>query len=208
VRIQQAVTNFTANAQVGPWLRFDYYETPFDLGLLVAYGVGTAGTLLSATLGIDYVLDNMTNDGGRQVQISQATTVITVTDAGPLLPPTQSSGAGLGHGLAVGDYVQLTGTQGGLADGGYSVASVTNQTTYTLTSGVSQTLFSQGFVTTGRVMQGAAAGGVDNVIKLAPVTARTSINVTCPILAARLHVTAFTTAGLGILVAMQGGVSS
>jgi hypothetical protein len=203
-RIQQSVTNFTANGQVGPWLKLDYYEMPFDLGLEIAYGTNQAGTLLAATLGVDYILDDMTNAASRAVTISQTTTVITVTDFGPVLPTGQ-----LGHGLVAGDAVMLTGTPTGLADGIYSVTTVTSGTVYTLTSGVSQTIASVGAqVVSGRVMQGAAAGGADGVIKVAPVTARTSINVICPIFAVRLHVTAFTTAGLGILVTMQGGASS
>jgi hypothetical protein len=202
MRIQQAVSNFTANGQTGPWLRHDFYEEPFDLGLLVALGTGFAGTL-----GIDYILDDMTQAAQRQVSLSQATTVITVTDNGPPLPTY--NGGGLGHCLAVGDAVQLTGTTGGLADGIYTVATVTSATVYTLTSGVSQTLGLQNATAvSGRVMQGAAAGGADGVIKVAPVTARTSINVTCPIFASRLHVTAFTSAGLCALVAIQGGQSS
>ncbi len=199
--IGQVVSNFTASGQVGPWLKLDYYETPFDLGLLIAYGTG-----LAATLAIDYVLDDFSQAAQRQVYASQTTTVITVTDSGPILPA--SAGGGLGHCLAIGDAVELTGTPSGQADGIYSVTSITSATVYTLTSLVSQSWASNAVVASGRVLQGAAAGGVDGVIKTAPVTARTSINVTCPIYAARLHVTAFTSGGLAALVAMQGSVSS
>jgi hypothetical protein len=202
MRIQQAVSNFTANGQVGPWLKFDFYETPFDLGLLVAYGFG-----LAATIGIDYILDDMSQASQRQVSISQAANTITVTDNGPNI--NAGLGGGLGHCLAVGDAVNLTGSSGGTADGLYSVATVTSGTVYTVTSPTSQALAtSLANVASGRVLQGAAAGGVDGVIKVAPVIARTSLNVTCPIWAARLHVTAFTAAGLAALVSMQGGVSS
>ena len=74
----------------------------------------------------------------RLVSVSQTTTVITVTDNGPV----QGSNPQLGHGLRVGDLVVLTGTQlpSGKTpiDGSYSVASITSATVYTLTSTVSQ----------------------------------------------------------------------
>jgi hypothetical protein len=197
-RIQQAVTNFTVNGQVGPWLRFDYYEPPFDLGLLVAFGNGLAGTLA-----IDYILDDMSQASLRQVSISQAVNTVTVTDNGP--PLGQSFGGGQGHCLATGDTAILTGTPGGSVDGIYSVT-VISPTVYTVTAVASQTLATQlATVVTGRVLQASAT---DNVIKLAPVTARASIGVTVPIFAARLHMTAFTSAGLAALVAIQGGASS
>ena len=199
MRIQQAVSNFTASAQVGPWLRFDYYETPFNLTLLVSLGTGA-----SMTLGIDYIADDFGVDGQRQVFITQATTTITVNDSGPTLP--SAFGGGLGHGLAVGDAVDLTGTPGGSVDGIYSVASVTSDLIYTLTYGVSQTLAgANATVSSGRILQGTAT---DKVIPLAPVTARTSVVALGPICAARLHVTAFTTGGHCALVGIQGGVSS
>jgi hypothetical protein len=199
MRIQQAISNFTANGQVGPWLFHDVFEPPFDLSLLVDFGTG-----LAATIGIDYVMGAMNPDGAHQVFITQATTTITVTDNGPPIPA--AFGGGLGHCLAVGDTVVLTSTPGGSVDGIYAVATVTSATVYTLTSVVSQTI-AGALVTAslGYTLQGSAT---DKIITLAPVTARTSVAVTAPILASRLHVTAFTTGGTAALIAMQGGTAS
>jgi hypothetical protein len=177
----------------------DYFEEPFDLGLLVAFDA-----TLAATLAVDYILDDMSQGAARQVYISQSTTVITVNDSGPPIPTAY--GGGLGHGLQVGDAVELTGTPG--VDGIYAVATVPSISTYTLTAASGTIAGAQCQVVSGRVMTGAAAGGADGVIKVAPVTTRTSINVTCPIYMARLRATAFTTGGIGALVALQGSKSS
>ena len=204
MRIQQAVSSFTANGQVGPWLKHDFYETPFDLSLLVAFATGPGATLLAATLSIDYIVDNFCNDGQRQVFASQAgSTTLTIAENGPILPT--GFGGGLGHGLVAGDVVEITGTPGGASDGIWPVATVTNATTYTLTTTNSPTFTSVVTATSGRVVTATAT---DKIIPIAGVTARTGVNVASPIVASRLHVTAFTTAGLGILVAVQGGVSS
>ena len=197
MRIQEAISNFTANGQVGPWLRLDVYEPPFDATLAISYGPTSA-----YTLGIDYALGAMDADGAHQVFISQATTVITVTDGGQTL--SAPFGAGLGHCRAVGDCVILTQSPGG-DDGVYSIASVVSATSYTLTGLVSQTVSGLCLAQTGMVLQAAAT---DNIIKLAPVTARASVGVLSPVLAVRLHVTAFTTGGTASLITMQGGASS
>jgi hypothetical protein len=199
MRIQQAISNFTANGQVGPWLRHDFYEPPFNLTLLVSYGPTSA-----YTLGIDYVVGNLGNDGARPVFITQTTTTITVVDNGPPIPTF--FGGGLGHCLAVGDAVELTNTPGGSVDGIYSVATVVNATSYTLTTGVSQTIVgANATASSGQVLQGTAT---DKLIPIAPVTARASVVVLGPIFASRLHVTAFTTGGTAALIAMQGGQPS
>lgn len=192
----QVVANITAIGSITPWLKHNYHERPFDLSLLVSFGSG-----LSATLALDYILDDMSNAAQRQVSISQTTTTITVTDPGPILPPPMN---GLGHGLAVGDAVELTGTPGGVSDGIYAVATVTNATTYTLTA-VSATIAQQpAYVVSGRILTAAASGGADNIVKVAPVTARTSLVLASPIWASRLRCTAFTSSGVAALVALQG----
>jgi hypothetical protein len=198
MRIQHAVSNFSANGQVGPWLYHDYFEPPFDLTLGISYGPTS-----SYTLGIDYAVGDFSPNGQRQVFITQTTTTITVVDGGPA---QAAFGGGLGHCLAVGDTVTLTGTPGGSIDGVYAVASVVNATSYTLTTATSQTIVGANVVASSAyVFQGSAT---DNIIKLAPVTAKATIGVTNPIFASRLHVTAFTTGGTCALVAIQGGASS
>lgn len=196
MRIQRILSNFTANGQVGLWMRHDQYETPFDLTLGVEFGSGLAGTLA-----IDYAVGNFGPDWMYQVFITQATTVITVQDNGP--PPP--AGSGVGHGLAVGDIVNLQGTPGGSVDGIYTVATVPSASTYTLTAGISQTIVGANCQAASALLFTSAASGLVNV---APFTARTAVQVTAPIFASRLHVTAFTTGGIATLVGIQGGVSS
>lgn len=196
MRTQRILTNFTANGQVGPWMRHDFYEPPFDLTLAIEFGSGLAGTLA-----IDYAVGNFGADGQYQVFITQATTVITVNDNGP--PPP--AGTGVGHGLAVGDIVNLQGTPGGSVDGIYTVATVPTASTYTLTSAISQTLVGTICLAASALLFTSAA---NTIVNLAPTTARAVVNVTSPIMASRLHVTAFTTGGIATLVGMQGGASS
>lgn len=212
-RIQQVAALITAAAAtiglpgtVTPWLKHDYYETPFDLSLLVTQDGAGANTLA-----IDYILDDPSTAMQHQALISQATTVITVQESGPPLPVAQ--GGNLGHGLAVGDYVYLQGSPGGIIDGVYSVATVTNATTYTLTVSVSQTIAAfLGNVQTGKVITAAAptATGGDNIIgaKGAGITTRAAIPVTSPIVASRLRCTTFAANAVARYVAIQGGVSS
>lgn len=129
-------------AGYSPWIQLDYFQTPFCASVAAI----CSGTV-NLTYNGQYTIDDTFADPGpgsggvgwyRPVQISQTTTVITVTDAGP-------PGNGGTHGLSAGDYVRLVGTAGftaggvaGNVDGDYNVASVTNATTYTLTSGTSQ----------------------------------------------------------------------
>jgi len=212
-RIQQVAANITAAAAtiglpgtVTPWLKFDYYEPPFNLSLLVSQDLAGANTLA-----IDYVLDDPSTAMEHQALISQATTVITVQESGPQIPVSQ--GGNLGHGLAIGDFVYLHESPGGIIDGVYSVATVTNATTYTLTSSLNQTLAGfLGKVATGKVITAAAptATGGDNIIgaKGAGITARAAIPVSNPIVAARLRCTTFAAPAVARLVAVQGSTSS
>lgn len=208
-RIQQIAFNFTTGTQYSPWIRHDYYQDPFDVSLSFYLGSGLAGTFA-----VQYALDDMTmtaqrTSSGRDVMLSQTTTVISVTDPGPLINIGSVNAAGAlvqalgaaGHGLAVGDYVQLMGTPNqGQLDGGYSVASVVSANSYTLTSALSQTLpLTAVKAITGRVQTHATMTGM---------TARTSGNYIAPVFASRLLCSAFTSGGYGFLVAMQGGMSS
>jgi hypothetical protein len=208
-RIQQVAALITAAAAtigvpgtITPWLKHDYYETPFDLSLLISQDTSGVNTLV-----IDYVLDDSSSAMQHQALISQANIVITVQDSGPPLPISQ--GGGLGHGLAIGDFVQISGSPGGTIDGVYSVATVTSTTSYTLTSSVSQTLAAfLGNVQTGKVITAGAVG--DKIVGAngAGVVVRTSLSITSPIVASRLRCTAFSANAVARYVAVQGGVSS
>jgi hypothetical protein len=195
-RIQQVVSRFNNAGDVGPWLKHDFYETPFNLSFFVTFAGGLAGSFE-----IQYVIDDFVNDGERPVMMAQTGATITVRDSGPVL--ANWAGNGITHGLAVGDWIQLRGSPGGRVDGGYAVASVVDLVTYTVTSTVSQTFaLTGGFVQSGRVM---TASATDHIIPLPVATARTTIGVSWPIVASRLTAVAVTTAGVGILLSVQGG---
>lgn len=208
-RIQQVAANITAAAAtigipgtVTPWLKHDYYETPSNIALLITQDGAGANTFA-----IDYVLDDPSSAMVHQAFISQTTTVITVQESGPPLPVAQ--GGNLGHGLAIGDYVYLQGSPAGIIDGVYSVATVTNATTYTLTGAASQTIAGfLGNVQTGKVITAGAAG--DKIIGAtgAGITVRTSLVVNAPIVASRLRCTTFAAGAVARYVAIQGGVAS
>jgi len=191
-RIQEVAFNFTAANQFSEWIRHDYYQSPFCVALGVFFDEA-----LAATLEVQYALDDSSEGGTRPVSISQTTTVITVTDYGKqvitgLNPSTLATS---GHGLTAGDWVSLFGTGLGI-NGEYDVASVTNANVYTLTSTISQTASAQALVKSARVLPHDSLVGI---------TARASGNYAYPVYMSRLFCTAFTTAGIGRLVAMQGG---
>lgn len=208
-RIQQVAALITAAAAtigipgtVTPWLKHDYYETPFDLSLLITQDGAGANTLA-----IDYILDDPSTAMAHQALISQATTVITVVESGPPIPVAQ--GGNLGHGLEIGDYVYLQGSPGGIIDGVYSVATIVSTTSYTLTASASQTLAAfLGNVQTGKVVTAGATG--DKIVGAsgAGITVRTALPVTAPIVASRLRCTTFAANAVARYVAVQGGVSS
>lgn len=192
-RIQQTALNVTAGGLFSPWLRHDYYGEPANIGLAVYFGNG-----LNSTMAVQFIMDDV--ELQRQVSISQAVNTITIVDPGP--PIGGISGAP-GHGLVAGDYVQLSGTPGGTVDGGYNVAAVTNATTYTVTSAVSQTLAQQpANLGSGRVFTHTVLTGIVGL------NARSNSNYAFPVWGSRLQVTAFNVAGWCFLVAMQGGRSS
>lgn len=194
-RILQVALSVAGTGEYSPWVKHDTDQSPFDVSLSVFFGTG-----LSATLAVQYVADDQSNTAVRPVSVSQSTTTITVTDYGPQningAPANAAWGGPFGHGLLVGDYVQLMGTPSGTVDGGYNVTSVTSSTVYTLTSAVSQTLTNaQCQVTSGRVITHPSLTGL---------TARASGNYQYPVWMSRLTCTAFTSPGVGFLVAIQG----
>lgn len=196
MKIQQAAVNVTASGIATPWLLVDWWEHPFDLGVLV-----TQDNAGGNTLSVDYILGTLHNDSSRPVLASQIGTTITVFDNGPPLPAY--AGGGLGTGLAVGDYVQLSSSPGGLLDGGYTVASVVSATEYTLTSSGSQTVAATSCTAVGgQVSTGAASGPV---INQAPAATRMTFGVTVPIYAIRARCTTFSAAAVARILTIQGG---
>jgi hypothetical protein len=191
--------NFTASGQFAPWLKTDPYPVPFQATLLISQDNAGANPLT-----LFYVPDDITSGMAHMVSASQTTTTITVIDNGPPLPA--AFGGGLGHGLAVGDYVSLdapfnlTGV----------VASVTNATTYTVTSPVSQTIAQQNVnARTGRVVTAGSAG--DKIIGAngAAITARTALTLNSPVYAITIGSTGvFSANAVARLSVLQGELHS
>lgn len=169
------------------WIPHDYYQTPPAITLA---GYVSSGAVL--TWAVQYTVDDIGAEGRRSVVVSQATTVITVTDFGP-------ANSGGNHGLSVGDYVSIQGTGLAGVDGEYNVATVVSATQYTVTSGTSQTVAAtNAFVVTARVFTHATLTGQ---------TGRLTGNYAFPVRGSRLVVTGFTS-GVAVLQVMQGGMSS
>ena len=191
-RIQEVAFHFTAANQFSEWIRHDYYQNPFCVSLALFLD-----STLSATFNVQYALDDVTEGSTRQVSFSQTTNTITVTDWGkPVLTGLNPAGfAANGHGLSVGDWVLLSGTQAGI-DGEYDVTSVTSAFVYTLTSTISQSAKGVANAKSARVL-------VHDI--LTGLTARAASGYIYPVYASRLFATAFTAGGYGRLVAIQGG---
>lgn len=122
--IRQSAFNYTA-ASSGPWIYTDTWSGVYNSWYLVSEDTGA-----SLTLQLDIIADDASNAMAHLAVVSQSGTTITVQDSGP--PLGTGYGQGLGHGLAVGDFVSIDDAQG-LA-GIYSVTSVTSATVYTLTA--------------------------------------------------------------------------
>jgi hypothetical protein len=196
-RIGQVAAAITAIGSVTPWIKHDYYQTPFNVSLAAFYD-----SVLAASLEVQTVYDDQSQTSERAVTVVQAgSTTATITDYGPNtinggLAASGTWGGPFGHGLQTGDVVFLVGTQNGADSGfgGYTVT-VTGVNTYTVTTLVSQTSTVQARVTSARVI--VPTGG-------AAFTARTVVSLTSPAWMSRLYCTAFTTGGKAYLVATQG----
>lgn len=101
-----------------------YNQPTFNVGV----GVLLSSDAAALTYSVQFTADDFGPDAFSLVTLSQTTTVITVTD--PSLP--------LRGGVAVGDIVQLRNTGFANIDGVYTVTTAPSPTTYTVTSGTSQ----------------------------------------------------------------------
>lgn len=198
--IRQVAANFAAPGAVSPWIQLETWQAPFNATILVSLDSGAA-----LTLSLAYVADDNGPAQDHPVVVSQATTVITVQDSGPNIPP--QDGGGLGHGLAVGDFVQLLDQPS--TQGTYSVATVPTVQSYTLTSLTSQTLASHmAHAYTGKVLVAGSTG--DKIIGAtgAGITARTAIALNSPVKALQLQATVTTTPGVARLTVIYGSRQS
>jgi hypothetical protein len=117
----QLATNTTSDI-----LPLDYIQLAFGVGIGLIPSQDAAGPPSASVL---LTFDDLSSDAFGYCTISQTTTVITVTDPG----------LAVRGGVAVGDVVKIRGS--GVAsgvDGTYAVATAPSPTTYTVTSGVSQ----------------------------------------------------------------------
>ncbi|HEY6018965.1 MAG TPA: hypothetical protein VIY48_03455 [Candidatus Paceibacterota bacterium] len=165
-----------------PWARVNAFQKNFKVGLSVTLWQG--GNL---TYTVQHTFSNLQPEQFHPVSISQTLTTITVTDSGV---------NGLGHGLVAGDYVKLQSTGDLTIDGEYTVATTPSDTTYTLTSAVSQSA-------TGGPYSLALGARVFPHASLAAQTARASGSYDFPVSAVRLNITAYT-AGRAQLEVIQG----
>jgi hypothetical protein len=157
----------------GAWVPLSYNALAFN-AVAVGLAWGSGGTTLTWSAQItfdDFVFE-------RLITASQTTTTITVTDPGGYATPTTLAayygpGGNLGHGLAIGDSVTLKGCGSGM-DGTYAVATVPSNTSYTVTSLISQsaTAAAGARVTPLRVMTHPGLNGIT-----AGTTARVFANI-------------------------------
>jgi hypothetical protein len=157
-----------------------------QIAFAVAVGILFSSDAGAAAAAVQFTYDAMDQDWYQQVTISQATTVISVTD--PNLPAK--------GGLAVGDVGRIQGTGIVGIDGEWPVATVPTPTTYTLTSSVNQAvaatqngkaaiyrLFTSLITATagarafGNLAAGLAAATATGILNSGPITA-VALNVT------------------------------
>lgn len=196
-RIQTVAVSVGAVGAVSPWIKHDYYQTPFNATLAAYFD-----SVIAATMAVQYVADDQSETSERNVLVSQtASTTATITDYGPYTinggPANAAWGGPFGHGLLTGDQVWLNGSQAGIDSGmqSYSVT-VTGVNTYTVVTTVSQTILNvSARVKSARVFTHPALTGL---------TARASSNYAYPVWMSRLICTAFTTPGKAFLVSIQG----
>jgi hypothetical protein len=180
-----------------PWVSVDYLQTAFAIGL--AFSISSGATLTST---VQFTDDDITQNA-HNVIATQATTVITVTDTGFTQAQGNVNALG-GHGLSVGDWVKLVGSNvqptavaaANSMDGEYTVATVASATQYTLTSAVSQTATAGPFTT-------AATARVYTHATLAAMAARTAGSQKDPCMAIRLLMPTYTS-GIACLAVIQG----
>lgn len=178
--MRQTEVSLSAAAK-SEWVLHDIYQTPPAISLIATLSSGAV-----LTYSVQGTGDNLSSDAARSINFSQTTTTITVTDSGPL----SRSGT---HGLSVNDYVALLGgPDGALTE--YSVASVVNSTTYTVTSATSRTASGVAQVISARVFNHAV---------LNALTANAQNQWAYPVKGSRLVVSAYTS-GVASLTVLQG----
>lgn len=187
-RVLQVAAAISAVGSVTPWIKHDYYQTPFNVDLAVYFD-----SVLSATLAVQVVADDQSQTSERLVTVSQAaSTTATITDNGPPLP-----GGPYGHGLLSGDIAFLVGSQVGIDSPltGY-VVTVTGVNTYTVVTPVNQTI-------SGVIARVTSARVFTHQV-LQALVARAQSNLAYSTWMSRIICTAFTTPGKAYLVALQG----
>src|SRR5271170_4381094 len=93
----------TLAAGFGPWVPVDYLQATFNVALAVLPSAAATGQLFS----VQYTMDDQSIF--RQVNWTQATTTVTVTDGIQAFGPANSTTYNP-HGLTTGDTVQFLGS--------------------------------------------------------------------------------------------------
>jgi hypothetical protein len=179
------------------WIPLDTYQTPPAITLAVLFSEDAVLTGAS----VQYTPDDIGPGAPpRSILFSQTTTVITVTDSGPVLKSAFGvADKTFGHGLLTADWYKVWGTGLSSVDGEYSIASTPTAQSLTVTSPASQSLPSQSVNAVGaRVFPHAT---------LVNLTARAVGNFNFPVKAVRLVISGIT-AGTVFLEVLQGGMSS
>jgi hypothetical protein len=178
--IKQTVTPTAAGGAAGPWIPLDYLQRPFNVGLFVSLSEDASGI----TYTVEHSPDNPNNIKGNTVaSLSRTTTVATLTMS-------------LAHGLVTGDSVTIYNSGDANLDGTYAVASTPTATSLTYT--VANTGATAGSPYTQAVLMRVFPHDF-----MAGLTARADGNYAFPVMASRLHITAWT-AGSATLELTQG----
>jgi hypothetical protein len=190
--------SYTANAAgQTPPIPVDYMQPTFNVALGVIPSAAATGLSCSA----QYTMDDQSIK--RQVNWSQTTTTVTITDG----PQAQGGSSSLAsqlnpHGLVTGDTVTIEGSGSGQPgaftsfDGNYTVT-VTGANTYTITVVPSQTASGDARVITQRWVTSTVVPGA--------TAARLYANTTQPATAFRFVVAALTTGTVDFIVIQGNG---
>lgn len=163
------------------WTQVDYVNAAFGIGLAVSFSSDA-----NLTAQVEYTFDGLGSGDFNSVQVVQsASALATVTDLGP---------DGNGHRLNTNDSVYVLGAPPSTVASGLVTVTVVDPTHYTYNAGVSQT-----------INQPAQAQGMRVFVHptLVGLTARQEGYLAFPVVAVRLHITAYT-AGACYLDIVQG----
>jgi hypothetical protein len=179
--IKQTVTPTASGGAFGPWIPIDYLQRPFNVGVFVSLSQDASGI----TYSVEHSPDNPNPTkltANPVASLTRTTTTATLTFTNP-------------HGLVTGDSVTVYNSGDPNLDGTYTV-------TATSTTVVTYTVANTGATAGGPYTQAVPMRVFPHDF-MAGLTARADGNYAFPVMAIRLHVTAWT-AGSATLELTQG----